>query len=653
MSKAKWSFSLILAVFLVGILSTRAFATTDPYNLTANQNGSGLDVSFTGNLNDSSDVPGRQFDIVLKHGPSVVKTYGPVALNSSNAGTFTIPANDVEVDTSYAVELYHTNDTDHASLLSSISAVVMDSNNVRMLHLPNSRVDVNGSGQVNANLTGANDLNKARQDQKVHGFYQNNTNSCASCHQTHTSNDDKNLLFKDGVYSTCSACHDGTSGAYNVFSPINDKTPDSIAGTFDVLQDGQNGSLHVADGTLKVSAAPGGNINAADGTPFSQDFDCASCHAPHGAGSNDENNLNIDPLGWGTVSFTNLPAGATLASATSAQKDGLNGKLFKNIRIYDLTKGESIPSIYDPTGQDPQAGATPYILVRTTTDSDQTKVNSNYFYKRAGVTANTPIIQTYRWGYDDQTHQDAYIPDYSLWLQEKGYPYKADTALYNDTWANLSLTAANHYNDTAKDITRSSGVYVVWRDGFAWGPGVANVKSAQVSIGIDVETTDNIRSLYDSHFVVKDSSGNIDPTRSYIPDSGTEMSKFCVACHTDYQSGSETDSTGVYSTAHRHKTMSDSLTCVRCHFAHGSEAQIMHDANDNTFYTLVGPGKQFDPTVSPYKDASDPTAAAQNAAIAYLKDPNPSSALKRYSGMTSCYSCHGGGEQSLSNPDSP
>ncbi len=43
--------------------------------------------------------------------------------------------------------------------------------------------------------------------QRTHGEYQNNTNSCASCHQTHTAAA-KNLLFKDGVYSTCTACHE-------------------------------------------------------------------------------------------------------------------------------------------------------------------------------------------------------------------------------------------------------------------------------------------------------------------------------------------------------------------------------------------------------------------------------------------------------------
>ena len=35
-----------------------------------------------------------------------------------------------------------------------------------------------------------------RTDQKIHGSYQNNTNSCASCHQTHVATAEK-ILFAD------------------------------------------------------------------------------------------------------------------------------------------------------------------------------------------------------------------------------------------------------------------------------------------------------------------------------------------------------------------------------------------------------------------------------------------------------------------------
>lgn len=625
-----WSFSLAFSLFLVGILSTSAFAIDD-YGLNPVQKGLGLDVSFTGN----TESVGTNFVLELKDGNNTLHTYGPVATagTAPGTGTFTIPAADITPGTLFSVELFLSDSADPTlptgSSLSQTSVIVTDSHNTRMSHQPDANVDVNGSGQTNANETGFNNQNKSRDGQAVHGFYQNNTNSCASCHQTHTGADD-NLLFKDGVYSTCSACHDGTTGAYNSFKPVDDKTPNSVAGTFDVMKDGHNGSLHVSDGTLRVSAAPGGNTTAADtNEQWGQEFNCASCHAPHGSGSNYENNLNLDPLGWGTVQYS------------TASNDAKNGKLFKNIPIYAVAE---IPTNID----------TPYILVKTAVTADDLSADTtknNYFFKRvadsdSGFIVGTQVIMTYRW---DGTK---YIPDYSLWLREKGYPFKADTILYNDDWANLTLTEENHYNDSSKELTSSADIHVVWRDGFAWGSGVANIKSAQVSLGIDVETTDNIRSLFDNTYVVKDDNKNVISTKSYIPDSGTEMSKYCTSCHTDYLSSSRKNETGIYTIAHRHKT-TDNLTCIRCHFAHGSEAQIMKDANDNTYFDLTAAGKVFDTTVPADATQAQKDTAATNAenALKYFEDINPSSALKRYTGMSICFACHGKGEQFMGNPN--
>lgn len=67
----------------------------------------------------------------------------------------------------------------------------------------------------------------------------------------------------------------------------------------------------------------------------------------------------------------------------------------------------------------------------------------------------------------------------------------------------------------------------------------------------------------------------------------------------------------------------------------------MKDANDNTYYDLTAAGKIFDASVSGNTDK----------AIHYLVDPNPSSALKRYTGMAVCYACHGKGEQFMGNPN--
>lgn len=589
MSKIKMSFSLILAIFLVGILSTAAFAK-DPYGLKPVQNGLGLDVPFTGNSADTADIAGRSFDLVLKDGVTVLDTY-TATLDATKKGKVSIAAGVLQPGTTYTVELYHTDDSAHITLLSKSTALVLDAHNTGMYQTPDTHVDLDGSGLKNANATGYNNTRKQRTGQKVHGFYQNNTNSCASCHQTHTGADN-NLLFKDGAYSTCSACHDGTTGAYNSFAPVSEENAHSIAGTFNVQTANHNGSLHTADGSLKVSAAPGGNTGAADtNKQWGQEFDCASCHAAHGngsAGASGENNLSLDPLGWGSVQY--YPVGFDKdGKGTLATKDDANGKLFK-----DLTIKTSVPGTFE----------TPYIIVKINL-ADQAAVDANYFYKRANVPAGSDIIQTYRWD------GSKYVADYSLWLQEKGYPYKADTVLYNGT----------------TDITRATGMTVVWRDGFAFGTQVANVTKATISIGVDVETTDDIASLFDSK------------NTKYIKDSGTQMSKYCSACHTDYLSATRTNNTGLYTTAHRHQTGTDSLTCVRCHFGHGSEAQIMKTANDQTYYDLIKAGQKFDSTITDQKAA----------AIDYLKDPNPSSALKRYTGMAVCYACHGNGSQFLSN----
>lgn len=619
MSKIKMSFSLVLAIFLVGILSTAAFAK-DPYGLKPVQSGLGISVPFTGNSADTLDVAGRGFDLVLQNGSTVVKTY-QATLDSSKKATVAIPASDITAGTVYTLYLYHTDDTAHATLLSKSSAVVTDGHNGAMLNTndPTSKlneegqtitIDKDGNGLINANQTGYNNTRKQKPGQKVHGFYQNNTNSCASCHQTHTAANGESLLFKDGVYSTCSACHDGTTGAYNSFAPVASSQTASISGTFNVQTAGHNGSLHEADGSLQISAAPGGNKTPGAKTPYAQEFDCASCHAPHGSGSAGENNLNLDPMGWGGIAYG------------TATNDAKNGKLFGNIQIVDLNNAGTIPT----------AMSTPYILVKTTATAadvgnDPTKYN--FWWKRAGVQAGDLVIQTYRW------NNTKYVADYSLWLRELGYPYKANTLLKDSA---------------SKDLSTDANLKIVWKDAFAFGTSVANIATANVSIGIDVETSDNIASLFDStptalqadgKTPTVDANGFAQYKSGYVPDSGTEMSKYCASCHVDYLSTTRTDNTGVYTQAHRHATAQDRLTCVRCHYAHGSEAQIMKDANDNTYFTLTAPGKVFDATV----------AGNTDKAISYFVDPNPTSAIKRYTGMSVCYACHGKGEQFIGNPN--
>lgn len=627
------SFSLILAIFLVGILSTAAFAK-DPYGLKpVSQSNSSLLVPFTGNTADPADYKGNDnnpatddynavsFDVVLKDSTGAIvgsaTTYQGTIAADTGKGSVTIPAGVMTPGDNYTVELFHTADTTHATLLSKSTAVVLDPHNGDMLNTNNAAtktdangdpvsIDVNGTGLKNANLTGYNNTRKNRSGQKVHGFYQNNTNSCASCHQTHTAANGESLLFKDGVYSTCSACHDGTTGAYNSFAPVDSSMTASVSGTFNVQTAGHNGSLHEADGSLKISAAPGGNLA---GGAYNQEFNCASCHAAHGAGSASGNNLNTDPMGWGAVPYA-ATAGQSITytkghgpATITTTIDNKNGKLFTfaNTDIIDKNNGGTIPT----------TETTPYILVKDSL-ADQAAVNANFFYKRAIGTQDPSVfpikvIQMYRWD-----TVNGYVKDYSLWNRELGYPFVANTVFKKSDGTDLTSPI-------------DPNLKVVWKDAFAWGSDVANINTAVVSVGIDVETTNNIADLYDST-----------RTATFVPDSGTEMSKYCASCHVDYASTTRTDNTGVYSLAHRHATLQDKLTCVRCHYAHGSEAQILHDANDNTYYNLTAGITKADGTTKIFSSTD---------AINYLVDPNPSSALKRYTGMSVCYACHGKGQQ--------
>lgn len=607
------SFSLILAIILVGILSTSTFARS-AYNLSVKAlttGGPGFTFSFDRSLVDTTTAA-TDFSLNVYSVDPATQALGTTAVYTEDFTGVTDTAKHTSANITTGISvgtLYDfvlTNKTT-GEVVGEKFGVITNGHNYRLAYTtaPGEKItynnpdgvtvslDIKGSGLANSNHTGADSAKKKQltgdttKDQKTHGFYQNNTNSCAVCHQTHTSDDASgNLLMKNGVYSTCSACHDGTTGAYNAFQKADASEVTSIAGTFNVTMDGpsgsHNGSLHDADGSLKVSAAPGGNLSPTGTKQFGSSFDCASCHNPHGGGSANENNLSQDPLGWGTVEYA--VKGATLSNGTTiATLDNQNGKLFKN------------PTIYTPATI-PTSNVAPYIFVLNTAGvADPT---TNYFYNRAGVPANTPILQTYRW------QKGGYAADYSLWLQEKGYPFKADTVLSDST---------------GLDITRATGVTVVWRDGFAYGTGVANVATGkgQISLGVDVETTDNIKSLYDE-----------EDTALYIPDSGVEMSKYCASCHTDYLSTTRNVDTGVYTNAHRHMTLADETNCIRCHFGHGTDATIMSDANDENYFTGANAGN-----------------------LDYFKDVNPSSALKRYTGMSVCYACHGQGEQFLSNPN--
>lgn len=391
-------------------------------------------------------------------------------------------------------------------------------------------------------------INGTAAAQLTHGSYQSNTNSCASCHQTHTAQA-AGLLFKQGVYATCTACHDGTLGFYNVMGETN-MSDGSLptAGTFGGV-DGGNPSVHLSDGTVGHNLAPGGNFNkiGTGNGNWTESFDCASCHAPHGSYS--DRLLHYSPNGMGAVPIANGGLQiANIAVATSIPASGSGFVLVVNnasalgltvtgdpvaARVYDFSKGT-----WDTT---PWLTSTVLKAGATNIDSKSTKVDFVFGKSYViDVTAGTLA------GVTTGTIDRAYV----VKLQNATYP---------------KITVAN--NGTGLPITKIN-------------PHVYDETGIGVGIG-----------------------------------------KYCGACHTDYLAKSGNGLQGMYTVAYRHTTDNDSFTCLKCHFAHGTDVDVMKDAMDNTVVSLT-------PTIG------------KPAAIAYMLDKNPSSALKRYTNMAVCWKCH-------------
>jgi predicted CXXCH cytochrome family protein len=434
--------------------------------------------------------------------------------------------------------------------------------------------------------------------QRTHGSYMNNTNSCASCHQTHTGAS-KNLLFKDGEYATCTACHDGTLGFYNVY------TGSDSAGKFGGTHDG-NMSVHLANGTVELKAAPGGNNNGIDN--WTAEFTCASCHAPHGSYS--DRLLSPDPNGMG-----NLPAdkgGKKVTNVPVVSNQDINTKNTAGDFTYIDAKG--VPVTIN------------YVVNRITLDA--TNISSNADYAVKGLVAGDIVLQLMKW---DGTK---YVNDIDPWLH--GYDFDAGhNKIY---WTTLQNDDASKKFDTDQ-----------LKKGEVLGNGFAAVKSTSSLVSnVNALTKGNIArgyvvkldmSPFDANNVATTTVSSLWASKkadgttntAYKSGRGVAMSGFCAACHTDYLAGSGKDS-GTFDHAYRHTTTSDSYTCVRCHYAHGTDVTIMRDARGKKLADIVADPNYF-------STVNDPTAR-ETLAKDYMMDKNPSSALKRYTNMAVCWGCH-------------
>jgi predicted CXXCH cytochrome family protein len=434
--------------------------------------------------------------------------------------------------------------------------------------------------------------------QRTHGSYMNNTNSCASCHQTHTGAS-KNLLFKDGEYATCTACHDGTLGFYNVF------TGSDSAGTFGGTHDG-NMSVHLANGTVELKAAPGGNNSGTDN--WDAEFTCASCHAPHGSYS--DRLLSPDPNGMGNL--TADKGGKKVTNVPVVSNQDINTKNTAGDFTYNDAKGAPV--------------TINYVVNRITLDA--TNISSNADYAVKGLVAGDIVLQLMKW---DGTK---YVNDIDPWLH--GYDFDAGhNKIY---WTTLQNDDASKKFDTDQ-----------LKKGEVLGNGFAAVKSTSSLVSnVNALTKGNIARGYvvkldmsplDANNVATTTVSSLWASKkadgttntAYKSGRGVAMSGFCAACHTDYLAGSGKDS-GTFDHAYRHTTTSDSYTCVRCHYAHGTDVTIMRDARGKKLADIVADPNYF-------STVNDPTAR-ETLAKDYMMDKNPSSALKRYTNMAVCWGCH-------------
>jgi len=408
---------------------------------------------------------------------------------------------------------------------------------------------------------------------KTHGDYQNNTNSCASCHQTHTSSG-KALLFKDGVQATCTSCHDGTLGFYDVFAT--GAGAGAGAGTFGGDPHDGNASSHMANGTVAVKAAPGGNKNATSGT-WASDFTCASCHSPHGSFS--DRLLKVDPNG--------------MASTPAAQ----GGNLQENVGVFTGTSSSAAVSDTDvPAGKNAST-VLKYVTVAVGENADP----ASPFYQDPNATDGKYALLVY------YKESGSWKPGKLLNTGNTGLP---------------ALTAAQYNGDKG---------YVVFTNALTPSTITANLAKPYVMKFKFKNETDDVATGIE----IKETNGI---------ESGDGRG-FCLACHTDYKGGGSTQQISKWDPNEKfygHNTNDTNRACVSCHFSHGTDVSIMKDAKGKTVAELVD-----DPTSAYYGD--------EDEAIKYMVDKNVSSALKKYTNMTSCWACHNSSKagQFINSPRDP
>lgn len=130
----------------------------------------------------------------------------------------------------------------------------------------------------------------------AHSGFTINGDTCSACHSMHYAGNGFNLTLAVSDYAAtsdsaaCLACHDGTTGNYNVIAGENGVKEPAMGGLFaNYASTDPNGSQHDAFGTVEAYiAAPGGKgSNLATGVTYdagtwkSGQLSCGSCHEAH------------------------------------------------------------------------------------------------------------------------------------------------------------------------------------------------------------------------------------------------------------------------------------------------------------------------------------------------------------------------------------
>jgi predicted CXXCH cytochrome family protein len=594
MSKRKLGASLLTMFALVLVFSISAMAAAAGVTI----NKATLDDQGVVKVIWNADATATDYTVKVKDVTNDVDKTADATIDTANR-TVSLPTSN---STKYAFTITTVGGTNDTGV--TIFNVFTPANNKAMVlqDVDNAMSNANqtGSGVTTNDGTTNGDVIKSlgmtKNDgttgtHRTHGEYQNNTNSCASCHQTHTGAS-KSLLFKDGVYNTCTACHDGTLGFYNVFEHSN-------AGTFGGTTEG-NMSIHLADGSVQAKAAPGGNLSANSGA-WINEFNCASCHSPHGSYS--DRLLHYNPNGMGLAVKTEGGIGV------------------KNAKVYDWP----VPAA--------NANETS-ILVRGTA--------TNFGLTATDIDGADPATTKVIYAYDLNSGGTAYVKSTKPWLY--GYKHASPNKNYYTrfwvTTANTEVKAPDTTLATVGDVQHYTGVVdnhdqdwnanlkIVWSKGFIYAKNgdtiLDNLTKGDIGRAYTVDLDlQEIAKFGDANGVPIYQSNVNALYASTAGGKGVQMSTYCASCHTDYLAKSGTE-TGTFEKAYRHTTTSDSYTCVRCHYAHGTDVTVMMDAHGETAQQLVDNG----------------TFATIEAANDYMLDQNPSSALKRYTNMSVCWGCH-------------